>query len=88
MIYSITQNSIEEPSSHVTIIKHPLWHHAMQEEFDALTKNKSWHIDPPHVGLNIIDSKWIFKLKYKLDGSIDRYKACFVTKGFKATIWN
>ena len=38
---------------------------------------------PPRPGLNIIDCKWIFKLKHKADGSIDRYKARLVAKGFK-----
>ena len=35
------------------------------------------------LGLNIIDCKWVFKLKQKADGSIDRYKARLVAKGFK-----
>jgi hypothetical protein len=64
-------------------MKHPLWHRAMQEEFGALIKNKTWHLVPPRAGLNIIDSRWVFKLKHKPDGSIDRYKACLVAKGFK-----
>jgi hypothetical protein len=38
MTYSITRTSVEEPSSHVTSIKHPLWHYAMKEEFYALIK--------------------------------------------------
>jgi hypothetical protein len=38
---------------------------------------------PPRSGINVIDSKWVFKLKHKPDGSIDRYKARLVAKGFK-----
>jgi hypothetical protein len=38
---------------------------------------------PPCSGINVIDSKWVFKLKHKPDGSIDRYKARLVAKGFK-----
>jgi hypothetical protein len=37
----------------------------MQEEFDAFIKNKTWHLLPRRVGLNIIELKWIFKHKYK-----------------------
>jgi histone deacetylase 1/2 len=55
----------------------------MQEEFQALIQNKTWHLVPPRDGLNIIDCKWVFKLKHKPDGSIDRYKAHLVAKGFK-----
>jgi hypothetical protein len=57
-----------EPSSHIEAMKHPLWHRAMQEEFDALIKNKTWHLVPHQAGLNIIDSKWGFKLKHKPNG--------------------
>jgi hypothetical protein len=33
--------------------------------------------------MNIIDCKWVFKIKQKSDGSIERYKARLVAKGFK-----
>jgi hypothetical protein len=72
-----------EPSSHIDATKHPLWHHAMQEEFEALIKNKTWHLVPHPAGLNIIESKWASKLKHKPDGSIDHFKARIVGKGFK-----
>jgi hypothetical protein len=38
---------------------------------------------PPRLGLNIIDSKWVFKLKQNPDGSVARHKARLVAKGFK-----
>jgi histone deacetylase 1/2 len=38
---------------------------------------------PPSQGKNIIDCKWVFKIKRKSDGSIERYKARLVAKGFK-----
>ena len=55
----------------------------MNDEFQALLKNKTWHLVPPRVGLNVIDCKWVFKLNQKPDGSIYRYKARLVAKGFK-----
>lgn len=55
----------------------------MNEEFQALIKNQTWHLVPPRSGLNVIDSKWIFKLKYHPDGTIARHKARLVAKGFK-----
>jgi hypothetical protein len=81
--YTDVKSSNAEPTSHVTTLTHPLRRSAMHEEFQALVKNKTWHLIPPRPGLNIIDYKWIFKLKHKADGSIDRYKARLVAKGFK-----
>jgi len=64
-------------------MEHPLWRQAMDDEFQALLTNKTWHLVPPRAGLNVIDCKWVFKLKQKPDGSIDHYKARLVAKGFK-----
>ena len=46
-------------------------------------KNKTWHLVPPRRGTNIIDCKWVYKIKRKAYGSLDRYKARLVAKGFK-----
>ena len=55
----------------------------MDVEFDALIRNKTWHLVPPQKGKNVIDCKWVYKIKRRLDGKIDRYKARLVAKGFK-----
>ena len=55
----------------------------MDNEYHALMKNKTWHLVPPKRGLNVIDCKWVYKVKRKADGSLDRYKARLVAKGFK-----
>ena len=52
-------------------------------EHQALMRNKIWHLVPPPKGKNIIGCKWVYKIKRKLDGTIDRYKARLVGKGFK-----
>jgi hypothetical protein len=59
------------------------WKNAMDAEFMALEKNRTCHLVPPQKGRNIIDCKWVYKIKRKQDGSLDRYKACQVAKGFK-----
>jgi hypothetical protein len=61
----------------------PRWKKAMQEEFDALLRNGTWRLVSPSKGKNIIDCKWVFKIKRKADGSIERYKARLVAKGYK-----
>jgi histone deacetylase 1/2 len=59
------------------------WKEAMDEEYSALMKNKTWRLVPSPQGKNIIDCRCINKIKHRADGSIDRYKARLVAKGFK-----
>jgi hypothetical protein len=55
----------------------------MQEEIEVLHKNGTWHLVPPTKGTNIIECRWVFKIKRKADGSIERYKGRLVAKGYK-----
>lgn len=55
----------------------------MDVEFSALQKNQTWRLVPSVLGRNIIDCKWVYKIKRRADGTIDRYKARLVAKGFK-----
>jgi hypothetical protein len=55
----------------------------MDSEFSALVKNNTSHLVPLASGRNLIDCKWVYKIKCKDDGSIDHYKAHLVAKGFK-----
>ena len=59
------------------------WQHAMEIEYNALMKNRTWHLVPPAKGRNLIDCKWVYRIKRKASGEIDRYKARLVAKGFK-----
>jgi hypothetical protein len=59
------------------------WKRAMDVEYSALMKNQTWHLVPVHQMQNLVDCKWVFKVKHKSDGSIDRYKARLVAKVFK-----
>ena len=54
----------------------------MQEEMRALKKNDTWDfVDLPN-GKRAVGCKWVFTIKYKADGSVERYKARLVAKGF------
>lgn len=59
------------------------WKRARDIEYDALVKNSTWHLVPAHEASNVSDSKWVYKIKRKADGYVDRYKAHLVAKGFK-----
>lgn len=54
----------------------------MNNEMEALYRNDTFEIFLLPVGRKAIDSKWVFKIKYKSSGEVDRYKARLVAKGF------
>ena len=72
-----------EPSTVEEALGSSHWKDAMQSEYDALVKNKTCHLVPPQKGINVIGCKWVYKIKRKSDGSLDRYKARLVAKCFK-----
>ena len=57
------------------------WHEAAVEEYLGCTV--CWDIVPLPAGKKAIPSKWVFTLKERLDGSVERYKARIVAKGFQ-----
>ena len=61
------------------------WKDAMRKEMGALEMNKTWEIVERPKGKTIVDCKWIFTLKYKVDGSLERHKARLVAKGYTQT---
>lgn len=54
----------------------------MNEEYKALIRNKTWTLATFPVGKKLIGYKWVHKLKRNTDGSIARYKAILVAKGY------
>ena len=54
----------------------------MQEEFNALQSTGTWSLVHASNSHNIVECKWVFRIKKKPDGTIDRYKARLVAKGF------
>ncbi|KAK1652805.1 hypothetical protein QYE76_070610 [Lolium multiflorum] len=57
-----------EPVDHLRALLLPHWREAMQQEFDALQQNKTRRLVPRQPGMNVIDSKWVFKVKQRADG--------------------
>jgi hypothetical protein len=45
----------------------PNWKKAVEEEYAALLKNGTWHLVPYKPRMNLIDCKWVFKIKRKVD---------------------
>ena len=60
----------------------PLWQQAMDREMKTLEDAGTWETVLRPTGRNIVGSKWVFRIKRKSDGSIDKYKARLVAQGF------
>jgi len=71
-----------EPASYEEAATKPEWQEAMQKEFDALQANNTWILTPLPAGKKPISCKWVYKLKYKVDGTLERCKARLVIRGF------
>ncbi|KAL0446288.1 UNVERIFIED_CONTAM: Retrovirus-related Pol polyprotein from transposon RE1 [Sesamum latifolium] len=54
----------------------------MEQELQTIDANKTWILTSLPLGKRTIGSRWVYKLKPKPDGSIDRFKARLVTKGY------
>lgn len=71
-----------EPSFFHQVAKNPSWRHAMDEEIAAMERTNTWSIVPLPSGHHAVGCKWIYKIKHKNDGTIDRYNARLVAKGY------
>uniref|UniRef100_A0A2N9ESZ2 Reverse transcriptase Ty1/copia-type domain-containing protein n=1 Tax=Fagus sylvatica TaxID=28930 RepID=A0A2N9ESZ2_FAGSY len=82
LVAAAMDTAITEPTCFTSASKNPKWRQAMNSEFDALLKNNTWSLVPPHPTQNQIGCKWVFRIKRNADGSVERYKARLVAKGF------
>ena len=73
--YSCYQEAVDDTNSEK-------WKMAMEEEMNCLAKNNTWNLVELPERRNVVGCKWVFKLKQKVDGSIKRYKATLVAKGY------
>ena len=47
----------------------------MEEEINALNDNQTWDFVPKPDEVKPISCKWVYKVKTRPDGSVERYKA-------------
>lgn len=54
----------------------------MKLEIQSLCDNNTWEIVDLPAGKTPIGCKWVYKVKYKVVGTMERYKARLFAKGF------
>ena len=60
----------------------PHWQEACTTEYNTLVENQTWEIVDLPEGAVAVGSGWVFKKKINADGTVERYKARIVAKGF------
>ncbi|GAA0185436.1 transmembrane signal receptor [Lithospermum erythrorhizon] len=72
-----------ESKSYKQASKNPKWIDSINNEINVLSTNDTWELVPLPPGKKAISCKWIYKIKLKSDGSVKRFKARLVVKGFR-----
>ena len=83
--YIVTPQDDDEPKTIKEALECPTtekWKVASEEEIESMKVNQVWSLVDMPPGQKAIGNKWILKIKRKADGSIDRYKARLVEKGY------
>ncbi|XP_075095273.1 uncharacterized protein LOC142173560 [Nicotiana tabacum] len=78
--YLTAASNIIEPTFYSEPVKDPRWVDAIKTEIEALQNNHTWDIVSLPEGKIPIWCKWIYKIKYKTSGGVERFKARLVAK--------
>ncbi|GJZ71494.1 putative RNA-directed DNA polymerase [Tanacetum coccineum] len=81
-VFAISLNKIIEPKTYLEAANDHRWIEAMNLEMEALNRNNTWILTELPSGRKPIGYKWVFKIKYRSDGNIERFKARLVAKGY------
>ncbi|XP_014522463.1 uncharacterized protein LOC106778967 [Vigna radiata var. radiata] len=71
-----------EPVSVEDALRQPVWKNAIVEELNSIERNNTWRLVDLPLGKCSIGVKWVFKKKLNPDGSVSKYKARLVARGF------
>ena len=66
---------IRELESYAKAAQDAKWRIAMGEEMHALVENVTWDLLDAPKGVKLIGCRWVYKVKYNIDNSINKYKA-------------
>ena len=81
-IYQRCNSVVIEPTSFEDASKIESWNQAMKEEITTIENNKTWQLVDKPKGKKVIGVKWVYRVKLNPNGSINKYKARLVVKGY------
>jgi len=59
----------------------PTWKHTIDKEMNALISRETWELVSVPTDV-VVGCRWVYTLKYRLDGSVDHYNARLIAKGY------
>ena len=80
--YTTSKTKPTIPKTVAEALRDPNWRNSIVEEINTQICNGTHELVPPEAYQNVVGCKWIFTLKYNPDGSLARYKARLVARGF------
>jgi hypothetical protein len=80
---TFTATALSEPASYRDVILHPEWQHVTADEIAALERTGTWDLVPCPPRVLPITYKWVYKVKTRSNGSLERYKARLVARDFQ-----
>lgn len=78
--------TVHKPSCYSQAKTNKVWIEAMNKELTTLELNQTWELTTLPPGHKALPSTWVYNVKFKGDGSIDRPKARLVITGFNQQI--
>ena len=78
-------SSVSIPNNMQEALADSRWKAAMNEEMKSLQKNNTWELVDLPLGKKPVGCRWVYTVKYKADGTIERFKARLVAKGYTQT---
>ena len=85
VFHAIVKRHIATPQTYREVLKSPDvsdWLTAMDSEHNSLIANETWELVKRPPRRKILDSRWVYAVKYTETGEIDRFKARLVVKGY------
>lgn len=74
-----------EPKNYEEAVKDPRWVEIIKQEIDALEANGIWNIVQLLPNKRVIGCIWVYKIKYKANGEVKKFKARLVFEGYSQT---
>ncbi|KAG7565217.1 Retrotransposon gag domain [Arabidopsis suecica] len=75
-------SSESEPKNFLEAVKSEKWHGPMNEELQTCVNTGTFSVVSLPEGKKPIGCRWVYRIKHNADGTIDRYRARLVAKGY------